>query len=254
MTTITHKRRDRGRGTRTFLLIILCLVVAGILVVWRGPLTGAFWTVFSPVFSGVQGVVSQGELSRLRAELAEAQARVADRDFLWRENLDLKSRLGRVPEGTTTRLATVLLRPPATPYDTLMLDVGLADGVSVGDIVFAGGVVAIGHLTEVYRTTARATLYSAPGEAHDVLILTEGGSVPVVAEGQGSGSFVGKLPQGVQVAPGDTAYFPDLTPILAARVSATETAPGESFQTVYMHLPVNPFLLHYVEVRRPTAQ
>ncbi|MDP4020541.1 MAG: rod shape-determining protein MreC [Candidatus Adlerbacteria bacterium] len=254
MTTISHKRRSRGRGVRTLLVILLCVVVAAILVVWRGPLTGLFWTIFSPVFSGTQSFIHQNELERLRAELGAAQALVADRELLLRENIELKTRLGRVPEETSTLLAAILLRPPATPYDTLMLDVGLKEGVSVGDLVFSVGSVVIGKVTEVYRSTSRATLFSAPGEAHDVLVFTQGGSVPLVAEGQGSGSFIGKLPQGTQVNMGDPVLFPDIVPILMAQIAAVETAPNESFQTVYMQLPANPLLLHYVEVRKPSSQ
>lgn len=254
MTTISHKRRNKGRGLRTLLLIVLCIVLAAILLVWRGPLTGLFWLIFEPMFNAAQQVVSRGELDRLRNELNAAQALLADRELLARENSELKVRLGRVPEGVTTLLAAVLVRPPATPYDTLMLDVGLNHGVAQGDIVFAGGELAIGKITDVYRGTSRATLYSAPLQAHDVLVSTLGGTVPIVAEGQGSGSFIGKLPQGTSVAVGDTAFFPDLNPVLAARVSALEVAPGESFQTVYMQLPINPFLLHYVEVRKRPGQ
>jgi len=253
MTTISHKRRNKGRGLRTVLIVILCLVFAAIIVVWRGPLTGLFWLGFGPVLSGVQTFTNQGELERLRAELAATQALVADRNFFVQENEALKTRLGRLPEGTSTTLATVLLRPPATPYDTLVLDVGLSEGVAAGDLVFAAGSVVVGRVTEVYRSTSRATLFSAPGQSHETVLVTEAASVPLVVEGQGGGSFVGRLPQGIVVSAGDSVVFPDLMPVFVARVSATETAPGESFQTVYMQLPVNPFWLQYVEVRKPSS-
>jgi cell shape-determining protein MreC len=151
-------------------------------------------------------------------------------------------------------LATILLRPPATPYDTLVLDVGLQQGVAAGDLVFSAGSVVIGRITEVYRSTSRATLLSTPGQSHEAIVFTEGGSVPVVLEGQGGGSLRGQLPQGVTVVVGDEILFPDLLPQLVARVAATEVAPNESFQTVYTQLPINPLLLHYVEVRTPTVQ
>ena len=253
MTTISHKRRQQGRGLRIVLVGVLCLVVSGILLVWREPLTGAFWAVFTPAFSAVQSLTSQGELERLRTELALAEALLADRDVLLRENIDLKSRLGRTPEVGTTLLAAVLLRPPATPYDTLVLDVGLDEGVSAGDLVFSAGSVVIGRVTEVYRSSSRATLYSAPGEAHDALVFAEGGSVPIIMEGQGGGSFKGQLPQGVEVSVGDPVLFPDINPILAARVAATEVASNESFQTIYLQLPANPFSLRFVEVRKRSS-
>lgn len=252
--TISHKRRGRGGGLRILLLGILCLVVAAIFIVWRGPFTGLFWGVFSPIFGVVHSITSAGELERLRNDLEHAQSLVADRDVLLRENTDLKIRLGRLPEHNTTILGTVLMRPPATPYDTLVLDVGLQEGVSVGDLVFSSGAVIIGRITEVYRGTSRATLYSAPGESHDAIILTEGGSVPIAVEGQGGASLKGQLPQGVEVQIGDSVLFPSLMPMLVAKVAAMEIAPGESFVTVYMQLPANPSLLHYIEVRKPELQ
>jgi len=251
MTTISHNRRQKGKGLRALLIGILCIVLAGILIVWQRPLTALFWSVFAPVFSTVQGFVYKGELEQLRSELAKAQSLVADRDFLARENAELKSRLGRLIPGETTRIAAVLMRPPATPYDTFLLDVGLNDGVAMGDLVFASGSTVLGYVSEVYRSTSRATLYSAPEETHDTLLVTQDGSAPLVVEGQGGGSFVGELPQGVPVAVGDSVIFPNITPTLAARVSAVEVNPSESFQTVYLQLPANPFALQYVEVRKP---
>lgn len=251
MTTISYKRRNKGRGVRVLLIGLLCVIVAGILVVWREPLSGVFWGVFSPAFGAVQALVTQGEVARLRTELVTAQALAADRDLLATENRELKARLGRVPPGDTTLLATVLVRPPATPYDTLMLDVGFKDGVAVGDLVFAGGSVAIGQVTEVYRTTARATLLSAPGASREAILHGSGVATPVVLEGQGGGAFMAQVPQGVVVMPGDSVTFPSLMPVFVAQVAAVEAPAGASFQTVYLQLPVNPLLLQYVEVRNP---
>ena len=49
MTTISLRRRRKGEGPRLFLLILLGLIVAGIFVVWRTPLTALFWRVAEPV-------------------------------------------------------------------------------------------------------------------------------------------------------------------------------------------------------------
>lgn len=232
------------------LLVLLCVLGIAILAVWRQPLTHLFWWVAEPVVRlGRESV--QTEVERLRAEVAALEVKVADRDFLYNENLRLKERLGRVPTDTKTLLAAVLLRPPGTPYDTLILDVGRDENVAVGDLVFAGGSVVIGKVTEVYGSTARATLFSAPGATHDAIIFSEGGSVPIALEGQGAGSFVGKIPQGTAVAVEQTVVFSNIMPVLTASVSYVEAKEGESFQTVYMHLPVSPFALRYVEVRKP---
>lgn len=247
---ISPRRRRKGEGLRLALVVALCVISIAILAVWRQPLTHLFWLMAEPVLR-VGHESAQTEVERLRAEVAALNVQVADRSFLYDENLRLKERLGRVPEGKQTTLAVVLLRPPGTPYDTFILDVGTKDGVAVGDLVFASGSVVLGKITEAYHSTARATLFSAPGAKHEALIFSEGGSIPVALEGQGAGSFVGKIPQGTPIEVGQTVIFANIMPVLAASVSYVEAREGESFQTVYMHMPINPFTLRYVEVRKP---
>lgn len=250
MTTISSKRRRKGEGLRILLLALLIMLGIAILVVWRQPLTHVFWLAAEPVLR-LGRESAQTEVERLRAEVTSLKVQVADRELLFDENLRLKQRLGRVPPGEQSLLAAVLLRPPGMPYDTLLLDVGTDDGVVAGDLVFAGGSVVLGVITEVYSSTARATLFSAPGTTHEALIFSEGGSVPIILEGQGAGSFVGKIPQGTPVEVGQTVIFSNIMPIMAASVSYVEAPPSESFQTVYMHLPLNLFTLRYVEIRKP---
>ena len=149
-------------------------------------------------------------------------------------------------------LASVLARPPETPYDTLVIDAGKDNGVSVGDSVSAGGTVFIGSVEEVYAKSARVVLYSAGGESHDALLLSSknasGEAVPVALSGQGAGSFVGEVPAGTAVSVGDMAVFPGLGERLVARVSAIDPAEGASFKKVYLQFPVNIFTLRFVEV------
>lgn len=250
MTTISHKRRGGDRGVRRFLFIVLGVTLAAILFVWRAPITNVFWSVMGPILSARQELANQGEIARLEAELASTTTLLLDRNILFRENIELKNRLGRTVEGQSL-LAAVILHPPGTPYDTLVLDVGEKEGVAIGDLVFASGSAVIGKITEVYSSVARATLFSAPGQVHDALIFAEGGSVPISLEGQGGGSFTGRLPQGTRVTAGETVLFPGIMPVFAARVSYVESPQGESFQTVFLQLPVNPFELRFVEVRKP---
>lgn len=244
------KRRLRGRSRRILFLAILSLVAAAVFMLWREPVASVLWLAAEPVVRFGNSVTA-GELERFKAELASSTILALDRQLLYEENQHLKLRLGRTPENTRSILAAVLLRPPGTPYDTLMLDVGRQDGVAVGDLVFAGGSVVVGTISEVYAGASRATLFSAPGKTHNALIFAEGGSIPVSLEGQGAGSFIGRIPQGMPVAAGQAVIFPNINPVLVASVSYIESREGESFQTVYMALPVNPFTLRFVEVRKP---
>jgi cell shape-determining protein MreC len=178
-------------------------------------------------------------------QLASTTALLADRDVLYAENLELKSRLGRPGVAPRRILAGVMLRPPATPYDSLVIDAGAAEGVVEGDIVSAGGTVVVGSISEVYEHMARVTLYSAPGNEYEALL---NGTLPTTLSGQGGGSLVAQVPAGTTVAEGDTAVLPGITGGLVAKVRGIERGTGESFVTLYFSLAVDALNLRYVEV------
>lgn len=228
-----------------WVLLLALLVAAAVLM--RGPASSLFWRIVAPA-ARVRESLSGSEVTRLRAELASTSAALADRDLLYKEVTDLRGRLGRADASQARVLAAVLQRPPWTPYDTLVIDAGADHGIAVGSLVSAGGQGLIGRVSEVYGTTARVELFSAPGTSYQALL---NGTLPIAVEGQGGGSLRAEVPAGTQVAAGDTVAFPGLMGGIVSLVSATEAKEGESFIVVYMRLPTNPQDLRFVEVLRP---
>lgn len=238
-------RRQHGRSSFPFALGAVVLVVLVVLVViFRAPLSGMFWLAAAPVVE-LRNSLGATEATALRAELAAVTAALADRDAVYRENLDLKERLGRTDVPAPRILAGVLQRPPWTAYDTLLVDAGSSLGVAVGDLVSAGQSGLIGRVSEVYANQARVDLFSAPGVTYQALL---NGTVPVAVEGQGGGSMQALVPAGTPVAVGDTVEFPGLAGGIAAKVSAVDAKMGESFIVIYMTLPANPAQLARVEI------
>jgi cell shape-determining protein MreC len=174
---------------------------------------------------------------------------LSDRDVLYKENVQLKARLGRTGE-VRRIVAGVLLRPPATPYDTLVIDAGTAEGVTLQAVVSAGGSVVLGTVFEVYEHSSRVRLYSAPGESYDALLQygknTE--HIALVLKGQGGGSMHAEVPSGISVTVGDKAFLPGLAGGLSAVVTSIDQNEGASFTTVHFTLPVNLYTLRYIEV------
>ncbi len=203
-----------------------------------------FWLAAAPVVEWRQSLGAT-EATALRAQLAEATAALADRDALYREVADLRERLGRTDVPAPRILAAVLMRPPWSAYDTLLVDAGSSHGVALGDLVSAGQSGIIGRVSEVYAAQARVELFSAPGVTYQALL---NGTVPVAVEGQGGGSMHADVPAGTIVAVGDTVEFPGLAGGIAAAVSAVDAKMGESFIGIYMTLPANPQELRYVEI------
>jgi len=240
-------RNPRGRHLGSPLPVVLSVIVLAVLValvvVFRQPLSGIFWLVVKPVVE-FRNSLAATEAAALRAELASTTAVLADRNALYKENIDLKERLGR--SGLPPRvLAAVLERPPLTPYDTLLVDAGAAQGVALGDLVSAGGQALIGRISEVQTQVARVELFSAPGASYQA---TLNAVLPVAVEGQGGGSMQASVPAGSTVAVGDSVHLGGLAGGMAALVSAVDARAGESFIVIYMRLPANPNELQFVEI------
>lgn len=231
----------RARKARRLTLLVVVLVIAAA-AIWRVPLSDALWRALGPL------MLARHSSAGPEATLASTTALLADREALMKENEELKSRLGRDPNVPRV-LAGVILRPPATPYDTLVIDAGFREGLARGDAVSAGGTTMIGVVSELYANSARVTLYSAPGEKYDALLhLSDGSTLPVAIEGQGGGSLVARVPAGTLVRAGDYALLPGIMGGLTAKVTHVEGAEGESFSAVYLSLPVSPSSLRFVEV------
>ncbi|MDO8518438.1 MAG: rod shape-determining protein MreC [bacterium] len=242
-------RLGRGKPLVVPALFFLILIFLAA-VLWRSQATGLFWQAAAPLLALRNGFATS-PTAQLNAELAATKAMRADRNVLYQENLQLKARLGR--DGSVqTILAGVLMRPPATPYDTLMIDAGSQQGVTENDLVSAGGTVLIGRVAQVYGATARVVLFSAPGQTYNALLSIQNGasSVPVEVQGQGAGSLEAQVPAKTAVAVGDAVLFPGIAGGFSSVVSHIDVKDGESFETLYMHLPVDPLTLRYVEVWR----
>jgi cell shape-determining protein MreC len=243
---------QRMRAPRALLSLVVVVVLVFIVVaalLWRGAAAGLLWRILAPVTLW-RNDADFSEITQLQVQLASTTAALADRNLLYQENLDLKARLDR--DGVEeTVLAGILLRPPGTPYDTLMVDAGAAQGIVVGDQVSAGGEAFIGTVEQVYPTTARVVLFSAPGQNFNALLTQEDGSVvPINVVGQGGGSMVATVPANTIAMVGDPVVFPGINGGFSGSISAVVTKEGDSFETLYLSLPADPLTLRFVEIRK----
>ncbi|MGH7936138.1 MAG: rod shape-determining protein MreC [Chthoniobacterales bacterium] len=224
---------------------LIFLIVLGIAALWRAPLANLFWRTAQPLLVW-RDSLQTGEVGQLKAQLASTTLALADRDALYQQNLFLKAQLGR-DAAAPTILAGVIMRPPGTPYDTLMVDAGARDGVGLGDGVFAGGTAQIGTVSAVYDTTSRVLLFSSPGSEYQTLLR---GSVPLTLVGQGAGSMEGELPLDTPAVVGDSVVLPSIAGGFVGAVSHIDIPPGGSFKTLYVQLPASIFSLQFVEIRQ----
>lgn len=238
--------RRRNNAPLTVLLVALAAVLVAGALFLRGPLSSLVWRVLAPVVAW-RDTLSAGQVRTLEAELASTTAALADRNALADENAHLLAELGR-SSGVRSIAAGVLLAPPGTPYDTLVVDAGSAQGVLPGAQVRAGA-LAIGTIDEVYANSSRVTLYSSPGQSYSATLITKDTSLPITVEGQGAGSMQARVPAATTVAVGDRVEFPGLGGPMAGTITGIVGSDTDTFKTIYLSLPVNVYALRYVYIQ-----
>ncbi|MDP2651226.1 MAG: rod shape-determining protein MreC, partial [bacterium] len=159
--------------------------------------------------------------------------------------LALLELLGRV-ESRGSILASVLIRPPETPYDILIIDAGERHGVKKGSRVSMPEGPALGEITEVESRTSRVRLYSSSGEKVNAYL--ERNNMPVILQGSGGGNFRLILPRDVAIEVGDRILAAEVTSELLAVVGDINMSATDSFKEVIAISVANIFTQRYVLV------
>lgn len=185
------------------------------------------------------------ENGRLKAEHVSFEALALERDRLVQENTELKEVLGRKTEKKSV-LAAIIAKPNRSPYDTIVLDVGVDSGIENGDRVLTYGGTVVGEVMYTGDVTSKVELFSSPGKTTDGIIM--GGNISVSLRGLGNGNFEAKLPRDVEVPIGAQVVSLGLNPFLIAIVGAVVNDPRDPFETILLTTPFNMQDLKLVEV------
>jgi cell shape-determining protein MreC len=144
-------------------------------------------------------------------------------------------------------LASVVVRPPVGPYDTLLVSVGESDGVSVGMEAFGAGGVPVGIVSSVFSDFSRVTLFSTPSMSTDGWVGRA--NVPVTITGTGAGTMQASIARSSLVAVGDTVSIPGpgMLPLgSVVRIDSNPLSPGV---TLRIRPAVNPFSISWITLR-----
>lgn len=262
MKSLHDRHKTQSLKVKIFYVGGFFLIVFIVVPLMSPSVGNVFRNMFNPLWklenNFIQGVHSVGsyfsskqklesENTLLKNQLSEIQTRLVDRDILFRENLDLKNIVDRKPEGNFV-LATVLVKPSRSLYDTLIIDIGSNAGLEIGQIVYAFGAVPIGTISQVGSKTATVTLYSTSGQK--IVGRLENTKIDVELVGRGGGNFELKLPRDIILESGMQVLFPDLMPAVIATVTKSITDPRDPVQTFLLTSPVNINQLHWVQVEK----
>jgi len=245
---------SRKRVGVTLGIIVVVIVVLSLL---KSPLTNLvspLWrtsNIFSRTFSSIAALVHtkeslETENQSLKAELDSYSALAIDSRAAEDSRDEILATFNRA--STTPGIASaVLVHPPETPYDILIIDAGSTDGVAVGDGVSTPEGVSIGHVADVSAHTARVELFSGSGDKTDAVL--ERNSLPVTLIGQGEGNFEFDVPKGVAVAVGDKILSPNIRAEMIAVVGDVVSDPTDSLEHVYVQSVVNVSTIRFVLVK-----
>lgn len=217
------------------------------------PITSVFWKSESSSlgFFARMGKIVQSKYSlvkenkRLSNEIASRDASMLILDTLRTENEELKKQLGRTGQGKDI-LGVILSRPPVSPYDTLVIDIGTSDGVALGNRVYTAGDTLVGDVVETYEHFSKVSLFSTPGRA--VPILVGSSTIATQAIGKGGGNFSAKIPADIKIHKGDTIITTQIRSHGFGVVQEILIDSSDSLQTILFKTPININEFRFVEV------
>jgi cell shape-determining protein MreC len=181
----------------------------------------------------------------LRNQLDEARLQVLSTSIYKDENQKLKEILGR-KQNSSIVLAEILSKPNKSPYDIIVVDVGSADGIIVGQKVLAKGYVPIGEIIEVGKKNSKARLYSTPGTVTEAVL--ESSQIDLDLKGAGSGGFEITIPKDVEVHVGQAILSKQIYSHIIALVSGVVSTEHDSYKKVLAKSPINIQELSWVQI------
>lgn len=215
-------------------------------VIVVGNSAGSKFSNLFSFFYSKNSLVAENNI--LKQQIEEKDATMANYNSLLDENNQLKDILGRKKEQVNLFLAAILAKPNQSPYDTLLIDAGKNQNISVGNLVFALGNVPIGRVSEVDATSSKVVLFSNPGEKTEIVI--EGRNVFMSIVGRGGGNFEMVVPRDFSIDKGVSVALPGMTTSPVGTVASIITDPRDAFTKALLVSPVNIFELKFVEVAK----
>ncbi len=249
---------DRARRALKWVLLLVALYLVGSLVFYVlrpviMPAVSSFWQAenffsdslraFSTNLRFKKNLLEENQALKERLASYEVMA-LNYKGFAERE-AELASLVGRAEE-TGGIPATVLVRPPRTPYDTFIIDAGSKNGVAKGMRVALPEGPVLGSVVEVFSRQSKVTLFSSPEMEMEAVL--ERGGVSATLQGKGGGNFQMYLPRETEVEPGDIVYTSETLPRFLAQVEEAGSNPTDALIEVLLTGPSNIFEIRSVVV------
>lgn len=212
-----------------------------------GKLAGERWNNFTFFFKDKNRLRS--EIEQLTDKNTELEKKFLISDQLRAENEELKSLLSRTNDKKLV-LASIVSRPPQSPYDVVIIDAGSDNGVEPGMRVTVYSSIIMGYVAEVFPKISKVKLISSSDEETNVVIMNENEKIAAVSVGLGGGNMEIKIPSSIQINFGDKVMTTETFPFLVGIVEKTEVSLSAPFQKILFRSPVNLRQMKYVTIER----
>lgn len=257
---ISLNRNRRKSGNSLFLPLVVFAVIAVIVIQMFAP--GIFFRLlyfisipFTYLRDKTGGIFSsfgtfitskstlEDENGKLREDISKLNTALLSLQALQNENDSLKKMASKPAYFV---FATVVSRPPFSPYDIFIISSGSNDGIAEENPVFADDGTPIGIVENVYPTSAKIALFSSSG--NDLAVMMGDKDIESRAIGLGGGDFKAKVPDDRAPKVGDPVYMPRFKPRALGVVKKISLEPTDAFATVFFSYPQNIFEISYVSI------
>lgn len=152
------------------------------------------------------------------------------------ENERLRRDLNMKPKGNFISGA-VLARSPQLPQDTLMVNLGLNDGVKMNDLVFASDQVLLGVVSKISDETSIVLLNSSSLISLDGFVARTGELIKI--SGAGGNSMQAGVTLNFDIEIGDLVIYSYTSDNVVAVVGAIEEDKAGGSKKILLSLPTN---------------
>lgn len=197
-------------------------------------------------FSSRTGLVQEKRDLELTVERLENI--LAEREAFIREQILIHG--SGTPEGSSPVIVMYPIASDITKlYSTLLLSKGFRDGVEKGGIVYVRGLQPVCEVVEVYNETSLCELLSKGGRETEV--VTASGSLQLILQGAGGGSFVAETPKGTAVLVGEQVYLRSDPSFVVGTVIAIQDDKQATGAKLFIRGAYNPITssVFYIRVR-----
>ncbi len=184
--------------------------------------------------------------TELKNQIESYKAQLLELQTLRDENTKLRTELSYIKTPSEVIVAGVLAKPSQSLYNSLVIDQGSKNGITVGQLVVTQGTIGLGKISSVSANTATVELFSGP--QFDTNLVMKNQNITVPAKGKGGGNFEIHIPREIVVTDGDMLALPEHPSIAVGVVKSIIFDPRDPFQTVLARTPVNLQELSFVEV------